>query len=358
MKKVSIKRFTYGWADSSFRLSLVCLLLILGISCKPEPPGPVDSPKPSKGSVLLLNEGNFQWGNASLDLYDPETEILQSGIFKSANQQALGDVLQSMSIFQDKGYLVVNNSGKIEVVNPTDMTSLGTIEGLTSPRFFLGISSSKAYVSDLYANAIAIVDLSDQAVSGSISCPGWTEQMLSVGEMVFVTNIRQPYLYVVNSQTDLLVDSIRIREGGNRIVRDQEGMLWVACGELIQPDESGALYRINPENWTLIDSFLFSPATHPDELTINASGDQLFFLNGGVQRMPIAAAELPQNPLIPEDGGLFYGLGVDPFSDEIYVTDAIDFVQRGAILRYDLEGNLLHEFRAGIIPGRFYFQPK
>jgi len=40
-------------------------------------------------------------------------------------------------------------------------------------------------------------------------------------------------------------------------------------------------------------------------------------------------------------------------NSEVYVADAIDYVQDGVILRYSPEGELLDEFYVGIIPGAF-----
>ena len=36
-----------------------------------------------------------------------------------------------------------------------------------------------------------------------------------------------------------------------------------------------------------------------------------------------------------------------------YVADAIDYQQKGIVYRYSPEGELLDEFRVGIIPGAF-----
>ena len=45
--------------------------------------------------------------------------------------------------------------------------------------------------------------------------------------------------------------------------------------------------------------------------------------------------------------------GTGPFNSEVYVADAIDYVQDGVILRYSPEGELLDEFYGGVIPGAF-----
>jgi len=46
-------------------------------------------------------------------------------------------------------------------------------------------------------------------------------------------------------------------------------------------------------------------------------------------------------PFVPYQNTLYYGLTVNPFNSEVYVADAIDYVQDGVILRYSPEGELL-----------------
>lgn len=90
-------------------------------------------------------------------------------------------------------------------------------------------------------------------------------------------------------------------------------------------------------------------------LCINKAGNKLIFLNKSIYQMDIDAAQLPSDPLIDGDGNLFYAMGIDPVSDWIYVSDAIDYQQSGIIYIYDNEGNEMDECRSGIIPGNFCF---
>lgn len=49
----------------------------------------------------------------------------------------------------------------------------------------------------------------------------------------------------------------------------------------------------------------------------------------------------------------YYGLTINPVNSEVYIADAIDYVQNGVVLRYSPDGELLDEFYVGIIPGAF-----
>ena len=60
--------------------------------------------------LFICNEGNFQYGNATLSYYDPETKTVQNEVFYRANAMKLGDVCQSMIIRDGIGWVVVNNS--------------------------------------------------------------------------------------------------------------------------------------------------------------------------------------------------------------------------------------------------------
>jgi hypothetical protein len=79
------------------------------------------------------------------------------------------------------------------------------------------------------------------------------------------------------------------------------------------------------------------------------------FLNDGVFEMSISDQQIPSSPFIPEDNKQFYTLAVHPKSGDIYLSDALDYVQASNIYRYDSSGELIHEFKGGIITGGFFF---
>lgn len=342
------------------KLFLVIFIAGAFSSCKKEPEkdnAPVTTPSafnPGEG-VFITNEGNYTFGNAKLSYYDFSAASVTADVFQSLNSRPLGDVCQSMKVINGKGYIVMNNSGKIEVVNMPDQRSVTTITGFTSPRYIVQVSSSKAYVSDLYANAISIVDLVSNQRTGTINCPGWTEQLIKSGNNVYITSHDRGKLYVINTINDQLTDSINLVKGANSLTLDNSGKLWVLCSGEASSSINGALYRINTGTNAIESTLPFPAAESPWRLTRNGAGDTLYYLNSGVYKMWTGASSLPTAAHISQGTKNFYGLGVDPLSGRIYVSDAIDFVQSGKVYVYTPSGNPVTDFLAGIIPGDFCF---
>lgn len=339
---------------------IICLLLVVlfGSCIKDRPiPGGNISVTTGDNGVFITNEGNFQFGNAAVSFYaDGMSEAVQD-LFQPANNRPLGDVCQSMYMFNHKAYLVINNSAKIEVVNAHDFNSVATITGLQSPRYFLPVSNGKAYVTDLYANTISIVDLNDNTVYGTIPCGGKAEELLLSYGNVFVTNNQRNYLLVIRSATDIITDSITIGYGANSIREDKNGMLWVLCSGRPGSGEFASLHKVNPLTKSVESTFTFAQKTDaPWRLAMNGTNDTLYFLNKDCFRMSVTDQSLPLTPIVRQEDRQFYGLGINPYNGNIYLSDAIDYVQRGKVFIYDVEGVLENSFLAGIIPGNFYFK--
>ena len=95
--------------------------------------------------LFITNEGNFQYGNATLSYYDPATKQVQNEIFFRANGMKLGDVAQSMTIHDGTAYIVVNNSGIVFGIDPETFRIERVLRGIGSPRYIC-FNDSVAYV--------------------------------------------------------------------------------------------------------------------------------------------------------------------------------------------------------------------
>ncbi len=181
--------------------------------------------------------------------------------------------------------------------------------------------------------------------------------MILKNNKIFVTNSSTDYLYIINPDTDLLTDSVLISKGANSILEDQNGKLWILCGGDYLNTYYATLYRINPVNNQVENNFTFSSGEFPSRLCINGSRDSLYYLNNGIYKMGIEELSRPTTPFIASSGNNFYGLAIDKSKNEIYVSDAIDYIQKGKVFIYRTDGSMIENFLAGIIPGDFLFLP-
>ena len=325
-------------------------LALLALACKQPPDGEPPIPLDLSLGIFILNEGNFNWGNASLDFIDGEGAH-HSAIFSDSNQIPLGDVAQSIYRYNDDLYIVVNNSGAIHRVDGQSMKVVSSATGLTSPRYLAFLSPAKAYATDLYADAITIFNPASMQVTGQIPVGSWTEELLNYGGTAYVCQMGSDKLLLIDPNTDALLDSIYVGREPNSLVADKNGKLWVLCSGGIN-EAAPRLVRFDPDSRSVDRSFLFADTTaSPSELRINPAGDQLYFLNGDLYQMPIAATNLPVSPLAPANGRQFYHLEVERLTGDLLVTDAVDYVQQGALHRYRANGEYKEMYPAGIIPG-------
>ncbi|MDD4657029.1 MAG: YncE family protein [Bacteroidales bacterium] len=358
------------------KLATFILIIFFSIACSknenpiPDPPEP-QKPQYSKG-LFICNEGNFMYGNASLSYYNIETQTITNQIFFTTNNAPLGDVCQSMNIIDGKGYVVVNNSGKVQVIDTTTFKYCGTITGLNSPRYIEKIDNNKLYITDLYSPIISIIDPATLTKKGEINVGRSTEMMARVDNYIYTTSWSfQNKVYKIDTRTDSVIDSLEVTMQPNSIVADKFNNIWVLSdgGYAGTPagQERATLTRIKTNTFT-IDYIYELPTdeSSPTKLCTDGLKENLYFINGawggsvqmgGICKVTDIDSTSPKVELIiPEKGRLFYGLGVDPRSSEIYISDAIDFTQKGVVYRYSNKGELVHQFQADLIPGYFCFK--
>ncbi len=353
-KKLTIgKNLFYNFFTSVFLL----FSLSLFIACEKEENQDNDFPEIIAGEgVFIINEGNYNRGNASLGYIDLMNNKEYFEIFNKSNNRQLGDVFQSISLINDHLFLVINNSGKIEIINPNSVEVETTITGLGSPRKILDISQNKALVSDLYSNKIALIDLENYAVENYIDVSGWTEDIIKSGEKIFISNMDNNIVYSIDIETLMITDSIATFPVPNSMVEDINGNIWVLCSGSTGKSLPGGLIGFDPITNNTIKSIEFPGHFPPaSKLNINAGGDSLYFISEDIWRISINDSNLPENPFYRANGRNFYGLGISPHDGKVFISDAVDFVQKGKAIIINNNGETIAEYNTGIIPGGFFF---
>lgn len=317
--------------------------------------------------VFILNEGTFTYANASLSFYDFDKNEVENNLFFRVNDAPVGDVGQSLTMIGNDLYIVVNNSKYIYKVNAKTIKYKKKIEGFNSPRQMLQVGDNKAYVSDIESPGFWKMDLSTNALT-FVDYGSATEAMVKVGNEVFISNWSNYYVttgsnktvQVIDCVADTLVATIEVAQEPNSMVVDKNNHIWVSCSGNYMPPCDPAIICIDAAAHSVLHRFDLAEGSYPSGLTVDAAGENIYFMNGGygsldIYKMSADATELPATPFIASQGKVFYNLKVNPENGDLYVTDAKNYVQNGDLLRYSADGTLLGTFTLGIIPSYMLF---
>ncbi|HID39861.1 MAG TPA: hypothetical protein EYP36_10155 [Calditrichaeota bacterium] len=342
---------------------LIVLMFLLIAGCVKDPTGTNDAEKtPKLAGAFILNEGNFQAANGSLSFYDPKADSIQNDIFKAINLRPLGDVVQSMTIIDTLGYIVVNNSNKIEVFSLKTWKSIATINlpAGSSPRYLAEAGDGTAYVTNLYANSVTVLNLESNQIETSIDVGANPEEIAIVNGKAYVANSGFGWdntVSVIDVATRKVVKNITVGDNPRSVRVDAEEEVhvlctgrWPAWNDTTDKGTDGALFVINPETDMVVDSFAING--HPSRLSLDGTDTGYFISDGHVVAYSTKTNEVTDPAFI---GGFFYGLEVDPLSKDIYLLDAKDYIQSGTLLIYDAGGTLKTAHAVGIIPGSITF---
>jgi YVTN family beta-propeller protein len=350
-------------------LSLICIVaLSLFQSCGSDP----EPIAPGKDGFYVVNEGAFGNNNASLSFYDRETDQVANDVFQAKNGRVLGDQAQSMTVFGGRGYIVVQNSGKVEVIDINDNSSIKTItESIESPRYFIGVTSTQGYLSDWGADGLSgtvkVIDLQTLSVTKTIAVGHGPNKMILIGDIVHVANSggfgNDNTVAIINPATDELLGKLVVGDNPNSFQVDNEGGIWVACsGNLVYNQDfsinesastKGSLRRFNAVGSQPLEVDRLSYSTL-SALQISPEGDRLYYtFDGAVYAMDIHATALPTESFINKS---FYGLSVDPFNGDIIACVAPNFSSAGKIEVYEKYGQLRSTYTVGIAPNGVAFK--
>lgn len=325
--------------------------------------------------VFITNEGNYGAGNGSLSFYNPQTGVVANDIYPSA----LGDVVQSMSVFDNNAYIVVNNSNTVQVAEANTMTSKGVITGFELPRYFQGVSTTKGYVSQ-WGNSgssgnIAVVDLVSKSITSTISVGNGPEAMFKDASDIFVACSggfgSDNKVSVINSNDNSVSQTITVGDNPYAFSNNpQTWVLYVLChGKKVYNSDytlnvaastAASIWAIDMSNNNTASLVYTFPdiATYPSSMATNSTSTGFYFIaDGQVHFFDTTGDALPMQPRMVISRN-FYALGYDQTNNVLYTSDAGDYASEGYIYRYNVSTNypVIDSFRAGIIPGNFCFK--
>jgi hypothetical protein len=327
-------------------------------------PGANDS---NSQRLIIGNEGSFGTNTASVSIINLDKNTVANKVYKSANGQDLGDVLQSVTKINSCYYLVINNSNKIIVVD-SNFNHIKSITSLQSPRYILKVSESQAYVSSIFNNKMYVIDLLTHTKIHEMQMDfNWTEQMVLhadvTGEYVFVCEKDTAVNYITKIQiaTNTVIDKVPISGySPSQISKTTDGHLWVLGGNYY--DKIGTLTEINPIDNSIVATFVFPQKFTTGQLAIGPNDEKYVTVvdystnNHRVYKFEKGATDFPHNFFTNQPSNAnFYGIQVDQSTADVFISDTKGFTQSGDVNRYSSQGVLLNSWTVGVGPSSFYF---
>jgi YVTN family beta-propeller protein len=325
--------------------------------------------------AYIVNEGAFMASNGSISFLNPSAGQITNGIFEWANQRPLGDVVQSFSVVGDTtGYIVVNGSGKVEIVRLKDFRTSAEPIPVYYPRYFLQVGTTKGYLTGGNMQGwVYVINLSTRKISDSIMVGYGPEILIRYKNRVLVANSGgwsvDSTISVLDINTDQVISQISTGKVPVDMALDSDEMLWVYCKgysiynteppyDLIRETDA-IVEKIDPATGNILWQKTVGKAgdytATPPKLAVSKDGDQIFYLRpGGVFKIPTNNPVISTEVFIP---GSFYGIDINPSDGDIYLFEG-SFTGNGTLKIFDDAGNQFAQGTVGIAPNGAVFNLK
>ena len=337
--------------------------------------------------MYLLNEGNMGSNKATIDYLDFGKGIYIRNIYGERNPNVikeLGDVGNDIQVYGNRLYAVINCSHKVEVMDLYTCRRIGQID-IPNCRY-IRFHGDKAYISS-YVGPVSIdpnaqlgaifeVDTATLRITRQVTVGYQPEEFEIIDNYIYVANsggYRAPdydsTLSVVNLTDFRQVKKIPVCVNPHRVRKDQYNRLWITsrgdhkdvqpqlvCLQPLHPT-SYTLHHISPSEMVIIgDSMYYYGAHWSDETMSNQITYGVFniqnslpFREGAGVGSSLITDGTEKNIKIP------YGIQVNPYNGDTYITDAKNYVSSGQLHCYSHEGKRKWSVRTGDIPAHMCF---
>ncbi|MDR1724979.1 MAG: YncE family protein [Bacteroidales bacterium] len=351
--------------NKQFMVAVIALSCILFSACEPDEQNEPTKPSElTENSLYVLCEGNWGQTNSTIDMYSIDSCSVKKDFFTYTNGQGLGDTGNDMIAYGSKIYVAVKESHVISVINRQSgklekripiINDAGT--GKSPSR--LCSAKGKVYVA-CFSGSVVEIDTNSLSI----------EREVAVGKNPDGIAFANEKLYVSNSGgMDVVFDSTVsvIRLSDFSVIKTVNIGLNPTIAKTL-PDGNvlimlnGNYYDVTPSLVTINSQT--DEVIHKDNVNVSSfavCGNDVIFLHYNyitgafsVKKAPytnianstdfVSDQSVVSTLLIP------YCVNVNHTRNEVYITDAKDFISGGEVLCFDYSGNLKYRFSTSTNP--------
>lgn len=371
MKKIKPIQWAY--------LLMGCVLPLFYASCDDMEDKPVTSTvegqitETGTAEIYILSEGLFNLNNSSLTRYSFRTHQLKTNYFSTINKRGLGDTANDIALYGNKLYIVVNVSSTLEVVDFTTGQSIKQIPMRTEngssrqPRH-IAFHKDKAYVCS-FDGTVARIDTTSLEIEATVKAGRNPESLCVQNEKLYVSNSGgldytegigvDNTVSVIDLASFTEIKKITVGPNPGCILPDSENFVYVATHGKNIVEGDYHLVKINSHTDEVERVF--------DEKVMNfaiqGNVGYLYNYNYQTEDASIKMFNLQTGETIREhfitDGTQIhtpYGIHINPYSGNIYITEAYSYTVTGDVLCFNQNGQLQFRLnRIGLNPNTVVF---
>lgn len=360
-------------------LLMGCVLPLFYASCDDMEDKPVTSTvegqitETGTAEIYILSEGLFNLNNSSLTRYSFRTHQLKTNYFSTINKRGLGDTANDIALYGNKLYIVVNVSSTLEVVDFTTGQSIKQIPMRTEngssrqPRH-IAFHKDKAYVCS-FDGTVARIDTTSLEIEATVKAGRNPESLCVQNEKLYVSNSGgldytegigvDNTVSVIDLASFTEIKKITVGPNPGCILPDSENFVYVATHGKNIVEGDYHLVKINSHTDEVERVF--------DEKVMNfaiqGNVGYLYNYNYQTEDASIKMFNLQTGETIREhfitDGTQIhtpYGIHINPYSGNIYITEAYSYTVTGDVLCFNQNGQLQFRLnRIGLNPNTVVF---
>ena len=328
----------------------------------------------------LLNEGNMGSNKSTLDYMDLDSGVYHRSIYAYANPtvpKELGDVGNDLAIYGSKLYAVINCSNKVEVMNKHTAKKIGQVNvpNCRYIKFHEGYAYLTSYAGPVRLDPeyeqtgyVAKIDTATLEVVAQCLVGFQPDELEIVNGKIYVANSGgymvpnyENTVSVIDIATFTEIKRIEVAINLHRLQADRHGNLWVSSrGDYY--DTPSRLFWIDTET----DTYAGSLPVGVTEMTLD--GDSLYFYSTEFSYISMdwgitfGIIDVSRRMLVTRnfiaDGEekkitMPYGIMIHPYTKDIYLTDAANYIFPGALICFDRKGKKKWTWQTGDIPAHF-----
>lgn len=335
----------------------------------PDPePDPDPTPNPNKLRAIVVNEGQFGYGTASITTLT-HGKAVEQDVFRRINNRPLGDVAQSMTRIGNRYYVPLNNSKKVEVF---EVGSYKSVETMT-----IDLDVIPMYVQHLGGDSIAVTDQKNNSKLMIMDIAHGTNRkfvrrFIDLGVRSFQMCLTDNKLFVGGDRM-MVFDLNNLTKSGMRHIQNKHGDGFALCDfSKIVKDNRGFIWVLNPNCLYCIDPVTektveeidlsgFNVNSWTGCIDVSPDGGTIYFnVSRNVYSVDILSPTRPSKPIISpniNDERTVYNMAVSK-ENTVFMCDVLyGSLSRALIYEYNpSNGELLQQFKAGIFPHYVYFE--